>query len=76
MSETLIYLYILIGGYNNYTNVSRVPFSTYSECWATLEKSKIDNSHGAESENFIVMFCGPSGFDNRANSVKFHKESK
>lgn len=50
-----IFLYILISGGSDYA----IQYPTMKECNATLTVSKFDNSHGAENESSVVMFCGP-----------------
>lgn len=70
----LFYLYIILGGYNDYAQVKRVGYPTQEACQKALNEAKVSQSHGAEDENYIVMFCGPDNFQiasgNRFSGVK------
>lgn len=71
--ETLVYLYVLIGGYNSQANVvQRIAFPSMQECMVALAGTRIDASHGNESENVSVVFCGGSDFQELRN-LNFYK---
>lgn len=62
MSETIIFLYLVIGGYNSYPTITRTPMASMAECSKSLSEIKIVVAPGAESENAVVAFCGGADF--------------
>ncbi len=72
--STLVYLYILIGGYNSQPIVTRTAFPTFQGCLEALNSARYDNSQGNESENAVIMFCGGEDFQERFNSNFWKRE--
>ena len=74
--KEIVFLYLMIGGYNSSNDFYRWEMKDYSSCWSALEALKINNSPGAESENIAVAFCANQFMHQRQRSDDPKKEGQ
>ena len=56
--NTVIFLYVIIFGYNSNNTSYRVEMPNLKECYYSISRSSIKVPTGGEAEAGITLFCG------------------